>query len=580
MIIKALCDYYDRKAALPDSGIAPPGWEWKEVPFVVVIDRDGNLVQIDDTREGEGKKKRGKRYLVPQWGKRTVGISANLLCDMASYVFGATATGKPERLAAQRQAFVERHQNVLKSIPEAQPFLRFLSNPDSSVLKSQPCWQEILDTNPNISFRYVGDMEMLAEIPAIKSAVGTQSDGGVVSSGRCMVTGLVGPISRLHPSIKGVRNAQSSGASLVAFNSGVYESYGKTQGLVAPIGEEAVFKYTTALNMLLSRDGGHNMLVGDATSVFWSFEKTTFEDDFASLFSEPPKDEPDRGTLAVARLLASPTTGWYVEEENDKLFCYLSLSPNAARISIRDWQVGRISDFASQIRRHFEDFEILKPPREPIHYSNYRILANVAPQDDYGNSPPALGGELMRAILTGGPYPATLIQAALRRIRSDVKRRVTPVRAALIKAWLNRNLRFNPNPNFKEIFMDLDTSQPSIGYQLGRLFAVLERVQERSSGGSLNSTIRERFYGAACATPVTVFANLLRLKNHHLAKMSSKGEVVYFERLLGEIMGHVSDFPSHLALQEQGRFAIGYYHQRQAFFAGKTVEPESDATQD
>jgi len=377
-----------------------------------------------------------------------------------------------------------------------------------------------------------------------------------------------------------VRGAQSSGASLVAFNSAVYESYGKSQGLVAPVCEEVAFKYTTALNMLLSRQDGQNLLVGDATAVFWSLEKTTFEDDFAAFFMEPPKDDPGRAISAIQRLLSSPITGWYVEEENDTTFCYLALSPNAARISIRDWRVGTVQEFASKIRQHFEDFAIVKSPREPQHYSNYRILANVASQDDYNNVPPALGGELMAAALSGCQYPATLIQAALRRVHSDVKNRVTPVRAAVIKAWLNRNLRFNPTPNSKEISMELDTSQPSIGYQLGRLFAVLERVQERASGGSLNSTIRERFYGAACATPVTVFANLLRLKNHHLAKIVSRGEVVYFERLFGEIMSHVDDFPAHLDLQDQGRFAIGYYHQRQAFFAEKTAEPTKEETQD
>jgi CRISPR-associated protein Csd1 len=181
----------------------------------------------------------------------------------------------------------------------------------------------------------------------------------------------------------------------------------------------------------------------------------------------------------------------------------------------------------------------------------------------------------MRSILNGTPYPATLLQACLRRIRSDTDNRVKPVRAALIKAYLNRYYRFNPNHNHKEVSMSLDTSQPSIGYQLGRLFATLEKIQEEANPG-INATIRERFYGAACSTPVTVFTNLLRLKNHHLAKMENRGRAVNFERLLGEIMGKLSDFPAHLDLHEQGRFAIGYYHQRQAFFQTK----EQSATVD
>ncbi len=580
MIIKALCDYYDRKAALGATDTAPPGWEFKEVQFAVVIGPEGEFVQFDDLREGEGKKKRGRRILVPQWEKRTVGITANLLCDMASYVFGVQKDGKPERLAAQRQAFGDRNAKAFENVVDAAPFLKFLSNQDPTILSAQPCWNDIVDINPNMAFRYLGENRFISDIDPIRVGADLMRTAGKGASGRCMVTGLVGPISRLHGSIKGVRGAQTSGASVVSFNAAAYESYGKIQGLNAPIGDETVFKYTAALNMLLDRNTGQNLSVGEATAVFWSLEPTTFEDDFAALFEEPGKDDPDRGTLAVERLFKSPWTGGYREDESKQIFCYLALSPNAARVAIRAWHVGTVGWFASNIRKHFEDFAIVKHANEPRHYSNFRILANVSHLDKFDNAPPSLGGELMNAILDGSPYPATLLQAALRRIRSDVKRRVIPVRAAIIKAWLNRNLRFNPNPNIKEISMDLDTSQPSTGYQLGRLFATLERVQERASGGNLNTTIRERFYGAACATPVTVFANLLRLKNHHLAKMASKGEVVYFERLIGEIMGHVNEFPAHLDLQEQGRFAIGYYHQRQAFFAGKDAAPENEESQD
>lgn len=174
----------------------------------------------------------------------------------------------------------------------------------------------------------------------------------------------------------------------------------------------------------------------------------------------------------------------------------------------------------------------------------------------------------MRSILQGTPFPATLLQACLRRIRSDTEFRVKPVRAALLKAYLNRYQRFYPNPTQKEVGRQLDINQPSIGYQLGRLFSVLEKIQEEANPG-LNATITERYYGAACAAPVTVFANLLRLKNHHLAKIDSKGRVIYFEKLLGEIMGKLNDFPAHLDIHEQGRFAIGYYHQRQSFFEPK-----------
>jgi CRISPR-associated protein Csd1 len=199
------------------------------------------------------------------------------------------------------------------------------------------------------------------------------------------------------------------------------------------------------------------------------------------------------------------------------------------------------------------------------------LLVNIAVQDRSENVPPNVAGDFMRAILNGLPYPATLLMSALRRIKSDPERRVKPVRAALIKAYLNRYLRMYPNRNQEEMSMALDKEQPSIGYQLGRLFAALEKAQAQGNPG-INATIKDRYYGSACSSPVTVFGTLMRLKNHHLSKIESKGRVVNLERIIGEIVSRIEDFPAHLDLHEQGRFAIGYYHQRQEFFRKKEVQ--------
>lgn len=590
MIIKALCDYYDRKAALPDSGIAPPGWEWKEIPFVVVIDHDGKFVQIDDLREGEGKKKRGKKYLVPQWVGRTSGVAANLLCDKVSYVFGVGPEDEAERLETQRKAFLQRQLSRFSGIPEAEALLNFIAKPDLGSLGKESCWKNVVDTDQVISFRYADEPELVFELPAFKHAVdGAVADAEPMPIGRCLVTGQQGPICRLHePKVKGVRGTKSSGATLVSFNDDYVNSYGKNRGLNAPMVDETVFKYTTALNSLLDWNSRQKIHLGGSTVVFWSFEDTSFENEFASLLAEPQRDDPDVGTEVLDRLLKSPLTGWYRAEEDDKLFCYLVLSPNAARISVRQWNISTIGELSARIRQYFQDLIVVGAP-DPRRYRLDRILQSVYCREDRdfvlpsqrdGNVPNYMEGALLQAALTGSPIPLPLVKTALARLHGHKKSRDIPCLVAIVKAWLNRHLSLYTNPNSKEISMELDTSQPSVGYQLGRLFAVLERVQERASGGSLNSTIRERFYGSACATPVTVFANLLRLKNHHLAKMASKGLVVYFERLIGEIVGHISEFPPHLDLQEQGRFAIGYYHQRQAFFAGKTPEPESEEHQE
>lgn len=576
MILQALKEYYDRMATEPNSGIAPEGWEWKEIPFVVVLDYSGMLMQIEDTREGEDKKKRGKSFLVPQSAKRTSGIAANFLWDTANYVFGIAnieglddeQTSKASvRTSEQKQAFVERIMTELPSTPRAKAILTFLKATTKEVLEKENAWQDIYASNSAISFRFVEEKELYCQSKEVRDVVQKKLSERETRD-ICLVSGERDKIAELHIPIKGIYGAQSSGANIVSFNLEPFQSFNKQQGENSPIGETSMFAYTTALNTLLSRQSSQHLLIGDASTVFWSAKKTQFESDFAYFFKEPEKDDPVAGTRRIKNLFEAPQAGAYLEDSGDEKFYVLGLSPNAARISVRFWEVGTVSEFAIRIRQHFEDLRIVKPPMEPEYYSIGRILKSVAIQDKSENIPPNVAGDFMRSILDGTSYPATLLQAALRRIHSDTEKRVTPVRAALIKAYLIRYLRAHPNKSEKEMTMALDTEQPSIGYQLGRLFAVLEKIQEEGNPG-INATIRERYYGAACSSPVTVFGTLMRLKNHHLAKIENKGRVVNLERLLDEIVGHFDDFPTHLDLHEQGRFAIGYYHQRQDFFTKK-----------
>ncbi|MDR0878305.1 MAG: type I-C CRISPR-associated protein Cas8c/Csd1, partial [Treponema sp.] len=545
-------------------------WEVKEIPFVVVLDEKGSLLQIEDTREGEGAKKRGKSFLVPQGVKKAAGIAANLLWDVPGYVFGIMDVddfGEVEkkrkllRLPEQKRIFIERIESELPNTPQKTALLNFLSTVERSELEKTPQWEDIYRTNSNISFRFDGDYRLYCETEEVKKALAEKA-GSKKYDGICLVTGEKDKISTLHTAIKGVRDAQAFGANIVSFNLDAFRSFGKKQGGNAPIGETTMFAYTTALNNLLSRDSRQRIQIGDASTVFWSANKTQFEEAFAYIFSEPVKDNPDMGTEHVKNMIDSLWTGAYVEDARKEKFYILGLAPNAARISIRFWRQGTVGEFANHICQHFEDLKIVKPKNEPEYYSIWRLLVNTAVQDKSDNIPPNIAGDFMCSIIDGTPYPATLLQAVLRRIRSDTENRVKPVRAALIKAYLNRYYKK------EEIKVALDTEQSSIGYQLGRLFAVLEKIQEEANPG-LNATIRERYYGAACGAPVTVFPTLMRLKNHHIAKLENKGRGVNLEKIISEIMGHFDDFPPHLTLHEQGKFAIGYYHQRQDFFTSK-----------
>ena len=565
MILQALHDYYARKSTDPESSLAQPGFEWKEIPFVIEIDAQGNPVQIEDTREGEGKRKRARAFLVPQSVKRAVNIAANLLWDNAAYVLGVATKGKPKRVEEQRQAFIARIESLptpAQNDAGVQAVLNFLQQANTESLSQWTEWQEIVETVPNLTFRLQGDIDLVCQRSAIAEAIRTEQDT-TSADGLCLVTGETGEVERLHTAIKGVWGAQTSGANIVSFNLDAFNSYGKMQGANAPVGKHVAFAYTTALNHLLRKDSPQRLQVGDASVVFWADRSTDWETLPVDIFGEPTKDDPDRNVLAVKSLYTAIRNGVFETEEGRMRFFALGLAPNAARIAIRFWQHSTVAEMAGRIKQHFDDLEIERSPRDPPYLSLFRLLVSVATQGKADNIPPNLGGELMRSILAGLPYPHTLLMAAVRRIRADQE--VTHARAALIKACVNRATRY-PNPTIEEeLRMSLDEANTNAGYRLGRLFAVLEKIQEEANPG-INATIRDRFYGAASSTPVTVFSTLLKLKNHHLSKLDNRGRAVNLEKRVGEIMEGLSDFPAQLPIADQGRFAIGYYHQRQDFF--------------
>ena len=578
MILQALADYYRRKQADPDPSQRLPayGFEEKEIPFILEIDGSGQLVQILDTRGGEGKKKTAQRFLVPKAVKKTSGVAANLLWDTAEYVLGVDTRGKPERVAEQHAAFRARIDALTDAVTAdtgVAAVLAFLDRIEFDALAKHPAWEEIKTTNPLLTFRLHGDVELVCQRPAVTVRAADEPEGDATVT--CLVSGEQAAPERLHAAIKGVWGAQSSGANIVSFNLDAFNSYGKSQGANAPVGKVAAFAYTTALNHLLAKGSRQRIQVGDASTVFWAEVPHELEASLADLFGEPPKDNPDRGTDALRALYRAVETGRFAVGSDDTRFYVLGLAPNAARIAVRFWDTAPAIELARRIRQHFDDIAVARSPRDPEHLSLFRLLAATAVQGKADNIPPNLGGEVMRAILEGLPYPATLLNAAVQRCRAE--QQVSYPRAAAIKAWLNRDARRRHLPK-EEFSPMLDPDHPSAAYRLGRLFAVLEKIQEEASPG-LNATIRDRYYGAASATPVAVFTTLLRLKNHHLGKLNP-GRVTHMEKLLGEIMAGIDDFPRHLNLPDQGRFALGYYHQRQAFFTKRAAEStESEATQ-
>lgn len=573
MILQALHVYYERRQKLTDPRrrLPPVGLVEQAIGYLIEIERDGRLVQLVKTGSMNGKRHEAEHFLVPRGVKRTAGVAANLLWDNAEYVLGVDTRGKPERVRGQHAAFCAR----LDELPEPAAsdvgvvaVREFFNNDrERTRLTASPFWQEIVETNPIITFRLREDDGRLvcqrSDVIALQTGDGEGADGG--QQAICLVTGKPAKVAILHPSIKGVWGAQTSGANIVSFNLDAFSSYGKKQGENAPVGDTAAQSYTTALNALLARGSDNRIQVGDASTAFWSeLDDDPMESGFAQLFGDARReDDPDAGVDKVAALFRAVESGRYHGEDGRRCFHVLALAPNAARIAIRDYQCLPLSELAPRIAQHFSDLAVAHSSSDVPYLSLFRLLCAVALQGKADNIPPRLGGELLRSVLTGLPYPRMLLNAAVVRCRAEHK--VSYARAAALKAWLNRDIRYRRSEE-KEFTEMLDTSNDNPAYRLGRLFAALEKIQEDAQPG-INATVRDRYYGSASCTPAAVFATLLRLSQHHLSKLKDKpGLKVRREKLLSDVMSRLSDFPAHLALADQGRFALGYYHQRQDFF--------------
>ena len=591
MILQALNEYYERKAADPESGIAPEGFEEKNIPFVIVINLAGEFVSVEFTGDDTHYKK-GKPFLIPMWQQKSGKDSwktTNLLWDHYGYVLGHSKSNDKkdvDQSEKQHSTFISMINATVKRLPdtpEVKAVSNFYETDGVQKVKNHDQWKNIeMITGCNISFRIASQINLIPQLEVVQriapdwnGTVFLESQSDEDQHGICLITGKSAVIARLHRPISGVNKKPAPFLAVNSLESPAFSSFNKKQGHNFPTSEEAAFKYATALNTLLKPNSKQKLRVGDATTVFWSDKKSHIEDDFNSWFDEPDKDNPDKLTETVRALLKSVDTGALPADDHKNNFFILGLAPNSARISVRFWHTGTVAEFSHKIAKHFHDLEIVHAPHQRDHLSIWWLLKSVAALGKSDNIPPNLAGDWMRTILSGNAYPETLFQSAIRRIHAE--REVGYERAAIIKACLNRKTRFQNQPE-KEITVSLDKDNSNPGYRIGRLFAVMEKIQEEASPG-INATIRDRYYSAASGTPASVFPILLRMKNHHLGKLE-KGREIYFEKLMGEVVSDIAanGFPAQLSLVDQGRFAIGYYHQRQAFFT-KSDKHETTTTE-
>ena len=563
MILKALYDYYNRCSDLP-----PIGMEEKEIGFLIVLSPDGRFVRFEDCRIG---KNHARAYLVKKHVGRSSGAVANYLYDNGVYVLGYSEknTGKEQSCFDTFKAKIEEIVKAFPDNKDLSAIKAFYENSRETIIQTvsqDPLWEDIkknLSKKYSIfSFRIDGDTKIVAEK---KEILQFEENDGNATDNLCLITGSHGPCVDTTTATM-IPGSQAT-AKLVAFqiNSG-YDSYGKTKCGNAPISEKAEFAYTTALNSMLQHDSRNKFRLGTRTFVFWaSNDKEASKEAEESLFellgySEEETDDPNAHLIEVRKVFESIYSGVLSTGLDDK-FYILGLAPNSARIAVIYWSETTLKDFAEKILRHFSDMEINDTRKNKKPYMGVRdIISSVTHGGKMSDATPNLPEAVVKSIFQGLPYPATLYAACIRRIRAEQELTIT--RAAILKAYLNR---INNNP--LKIGIMLDKGNNNQGYLCGRLFAVLDKIQYEANN---ISSIRERYMNAASATPSSVFATILNLSVHHAEKLD-EGRRIYFEKLKQEIFEKMSanGFPTHLDLQDQGRFFVGYYHQRQDLFTSK-----------
>ena len=587
MILQALTAYYEQ--LVRQGKLSAPGWDDSfKVSYELRLNDAGQLVSVLDLRT---ETKMGKKTVlapramrVPAHVKRASGIAANFLCDNSTYLLGADEKGKPERSADCFKACAKLHHAILDGVdsPAARALLAYFDSWDPAQAATHPLlaeqWKEITG-NANLIFGYEAadhSHSFVNDDPAIQNAWQAHYNDRSADSdmGQCLITGKYAPIERTHPNISGVPGAQSSGAALVSFNAPAFCSYGHEQGDNAPVSKYAAFAYTTALNRLLA-DRDHCKHVGDTTILCWAENAEPVYQDAMSMFlfgaDETAGIQESDVQAALKRLSAGQTVPFLEKELSpDQHFYLLGLAPNAARLSVRFFLRDTFGSFAQNLQKHAEEMAIDCSEKEKFRTLPIWAVVNETTRTVPGQPAkpsPQLAGDLLRAVLTGGRYPATLLNGVTLRIRAE--QAVTRGRAAVIKAYYLRNY---PTELNKEVFTVSLNETTNVPYLLGRLFSVLEAVQKAANPG-INTTIKDRYFDAACAAPVMVFSTLLRLSQKHLRKLND-GLATYYDSQITELMAQLpeSGFPARLSLPDQGKFAIGYYHQTQKRFAKKNEE--------
>lgn len=588
MILQSLVQYYE--ALERDGKVSRPGWCEAKVSFALDLSAVGELLGVIPLKQQEQRGKKmaevPQKMKVPEMVSRSSGVSANFLCDNSSYLLGIDKKGKPERSLECFKCAKEKHRNILENADSdfAEAVKNYFEkwNPQTAEedLVLSPWLDEILEGG-NLVFTLNG--AYVQEDEVVKNAWNDyleRSEKG--AEGICLVTGKRAEIARIHSTIKGVPGAQSSGAALVSFNAPAFESYGKEQSFNAPVSTYAVYAYTTALNYLLA-DKKHAVSIGDTMIVYWSEDGEEACQNVFAAVSEPTIDNQEIVAGVFENLASGKPIRVEEAEESistDQRFYILGLSPNAARLAVRFFYQDSFGNILKNLKAHYERMEVVRSAADGLQYLGlWRMLQETVNKKSRDKKPPAnMAGAAYRAAISGSRYPDSMYQAVMGRIRAEQDNKdlhiykITRGRAAIIKAYLIRNRGLEKG----EVTVALNENSTNVAYTLGRIFSVLEAIQE-DANPNINATIKDRYFNSASATPASIFPVLFKLKNSHIKKLNNKGKEIYYEKLLGNLQDKITvgedagltAYPRRLSLEEQGMFVLGYYHQTQKRYEKK-----------
>ncbi len=590
MILQSLQQYYQRLAAEKVEGLPEFGFSSEKIGWVAEINNDGVLQDVYPLDTSD-KRKTPRIMSVPKLreGKRTSGLAANFLWDKTDYVFGF-GVDKNKNIIVAQEYFDDFKRNHLETANGSDDeglvaITKFLLSWSPNRYKELKYHEEM--AGQNVVFKLSGENRFIHERPAVRELIKKkleEPDEEAVEA-QCLVSGEKTAVARLHNAIKGMIKPKSIKSmkaefTLVGFNLDSFTSYGKGQNYNAPVGKRAAFEYVTALNYLLRFESRQKMLIGDTTVVFWAEKPHAMEESLFYFFNPPEEKAKDEEgiqmtldfdtTQRVRTFLDCVREGRFNDPaiSGDSRFYILGLAPNASRLAVRFWLQSSVSELAEKLHRYFREMEIETQYKDEQKYpALWQLLCETAPgpkEKKSENVSPLLGGAVMRSILTGEHFPESLLAACINRIRAEQDNsdkhqyKINYRRMSLIKACLVRN-------HSKEVLVSLDKTKKDVPYLLGRLFAIFEKAQEDAAGGKLNATIKDRYFASAMATPRSVFPILFRLNNYHVSKGEHGG---YYSKLIAEVVDMLDpdSTPAHLPLEEQGMFAIGYYHQRNDLF--------------